>query len=401
MEEQSVSTMYEEKEINVLDILITLLKWKRLIIGLALAFAAITSIIVLVVSPLYRAKSTIMPPNSSGSAAAQLAGQLGAAAGITLAPSPSGVSADLYAGLLADQSCLDPIIERFELLKLYGVDKKEDARRILLDGGVMKTEVDAKTGILAVSIEDVDPKRSAEMTNALVEELRNLIETVTVTDETKRRIFFEKELKKAHDMLAEAEEALKGFQENSGVLKIEDQASAILGSIVAIKTQITSEEVKLQVMRTYSTASNPDYIKAMEQLKALKAQLNKLEEKQEASSPNVMIPIDAIPNLGIEYIRKMRDYNYKQTLYELLVKQYETARIDEAKESAILQVIHQATVPEKRTRPNRILIVGISTLLLFFIVTGSVIFAEQLANGAKRPENMARLRRLKAYLKSV
>jgi tyrosine-protein kinase Etk/Wzc len=389
----------EEQAINLLDLLIVFLKRKRLIIGGTSALAVITAIVCLVLSPIYEATAKIMPPQqSSTSMAAQVLGQLGGAASMLLGGSTPQASGYLYVGLMQSQAILDPIVARFDLLKLYNVETTQLARKVLLDDK-FKAEVDSGSGIISVSIQDLSPERAANMVNTFTVELKKLLENLAVTESGKRRVFFEGQLKKSYENLSQAEESLKVFQQASGVLKIDDQAVAILQGIAALKAQLAAKEVQLKVMKTYATANNPDLKKVDEELTALKEELGKLEEKQEGHAPDVIIPTSQIPTLGLEYIRKMRDFKYQETLYELLVKQYEAARLDEAREAAIVQLIHQATPPENRLKPKVPLMVILATVIGIFLFSFTAFLMEFIEKASGDPENEERFKNLKKFLK--
>ena len=343
-----------------------------------------------------------MPPaQSSQGAAAQLLGQLGTAASMVLGGSTlPTTSGDLYVGLMQSDAILDQIIKKYELVKVYDVPTLEDARK-LLSTEVLIPEVDAKSGIISVTVGDKDPSRAAGMANDFVVQLRALLGTLAVTEASKKRLFFESQLKEAYEMLGKAEEGLQGFQETTGLLKLEEQAQATLQGAALLKAQVTGREVQLQVMRTYATEANPDMIKAGEELKALKEQLAKLEEKQETSSSNVIIPTGLLPNLGREYIVKIREFKYREVLYDLIAKQYEAARLDEAKDAAIVQVIHEAKPPEKRAKPKIFVLVAVSTLAGGCLFTLLAFLAEAFEKASHNPENAGRLSSLTAYARKL
>ena len=143
-------------EINLLDYLIVLLKWKKLILSITFASAIITAIIGLIMPPIYRAETKILPPQQDRSSAAQLLSQLGGAAGLVGGAVGIKTTNDLYIGLLKSRPALDHIIDRFKLMELYKAKKWEDARRAL--ASALKAQDDKKSGIVTIGVEDKDPK---------------------------------------------------------------------------------------------------------------------------------------------------------------------------------------------------------------------------------------------------
>lgn len=390
----------EEKDLNLIDILIIFAKRKRLILGGTLGVALITVVIVLILPPIYVATTKIMPPQqSSSSTAAQLLGSLGGAATAILGGGTT-TSGDVYVGLLQSQGILYPIIDQFDLKKLYKVTTHEEASRIILED-TLKVEVDSKSGIITVSVEDKDPERAANMANAFIEELRKLLDRIAVTDSGKRRIFFEDQLKKAHEKLTRSEDEIKKFQENTGAISIENQTSAVIQGIAGLMAQIAAREVQIKVMKGYATENNPDLIKAQQELNALKEQLKDLQEKQESQSQSVFIPTGQIPALGTEYLRKMREFKYNEALFELLAKQYEAAKLDEAKEAAVIQVIYEATPPEKNAKPKKTLIVILATVAASIVFVMIAFLMELIQISSQKPDNQGRIKELKMYLKKL
>lgn len=382
-------------EINLIDYVIVLAKRKKLIIGITLCAALITLVISLIMPPTYRAETKILPPQqSSSSLTMEALSQLGPMAGI------AGIGiknpADMYIGILKSRTVADRIIDRFNLMKLYDAEYREDARKRLIED-VLQAESDKNSGIIIISVEDKDPKKASDMANAFVEELRNLTKGLAVTEAAQRRLFFEEQLRDTKMALIKAEEEMKGFQEKTGALQVDAQAKAVIEGIANLRAQIAAKEVQLRVMRTYATPQNPDLQRVEDELRGLKVELGKLEAKG-GSGHDPLIPTGRIPEVGTEYMRKLRDLKFNETLYELLSKQYEGAKLDEAREAAVIQVIDKAIPPEKAAKPKRKLMVLIATFTGFFISIFIAFFAEYKENISNDPENKKRLETLKKYI---
>ena len=384
-------------EINLLDYLIVLLKWKRLILGITLGAAIITAIISLTMPPIYRAETKILPPQQGSSSAAQLLSQLGGAAGLVGGAVGIKTTNDLYIALLKSRPALDSIIDRFKLMELYKAKKREDARRAL--ASALKAQDDKKSGIVTIGVEDKDPKWAAEIANAFVEELKNLNKGFAVTEAAQRRLFFEEQLKDTKDALIRSEESVKGFQERTGAIKIDEQATAVIGGIAQLRAQIAAKEVQLKVMRTYATPQNPDIQRAEEELRGMREQLRRLETESGNHNPDPLMPTGRIPAVGTEYIRKLREFKYQEALYEILLKQYEAARLDEVRDAAIIQVIEKAIPPEQRVKPKRRQMVMIAMITGFFLSVFAAFFMEYKEKAYSDPENKERIDTFRRYLK--
>jgi uncharacterized protein involved in exopolysaccharide biosynthesis len=232
-----------------------------------------------------------------------------------------------------------------------------------------------------------------------VEELRWLNNTLAVTEAAQKRLFFEEQLKDAKESLIKAEESMKGFKERTGVVRIDEQARAVIEGIANLRAQIAAREVGLKVMRTYATPHNPDLQRAEEELRGLKVELSKLEARRGGGghNPDPLMPIGRIPGVGTEYIRKFRDFKYNEALYEILLKQFETAKLQEAKDAAIIQVIEKAIPPEKRVKPKRKQMVIIAMVTGFFLSVFTAFFMEYKERASNNPENRERIETLKRY----
>jgi tyrosine-protein kinase Etk/Wzc len=393
------ATPPKEQEIDLLALSLVFLKRKRLICGGALAFGVIITVAFLVVSPMYEATSVLMPPQpSSGSLTSQLMTAVGGSALGGLLGAGSATTGDLYVGLLKSPAVLDPIIDHFNLMQLYRLNTRVETRKTLSEDILTATVDTDNGGIILVTVQDAEPKRAAEMSNAFVAQLTRLFDRVADSEAGRRRVFFEGELRKALDALSNAEDGMRAFQEVSGVINIEDQYSAVLQGIAAIKAQIAAKEVQLQVMRTYATGSNPDLKKTKEEAQALREQLGKLEEKEKDYGGGTIIPAGQIPSLGTEFLRKIRELKFRQELYELLIKLYEGARLDEARESGMVQVAFAAIPPDKATKPKMILVVPIAMVLGFVLFSMWGFLCEFLERIRENPKNEAGLRSFRTLL---
>jgi tyrosine-protein kinase Etk/Wzc len=389
-----------DNEINLLDYLIIMVKRKKLIIAITLCAAIITTIICFIIPPTYEAETAILPPQQqSSSIAGQLLSQMGGAGGLTgVVGGALGVQtpSDLYVGMLKSTTVADRIIDRFDLMKLYDADYREDARKELLED-VLDASADKDSGIITITIDDKEPKRAADMANAFVEELKHLTKGLAVTEAAQRRLFFEEQLKDTKTTLTKAEEAMKSFQQKTGVLEVDEQAKAVIEGFAALSAQIAAKEVELKVMKTYSTPNNPDLQKEEEALTGLKAELNKLEVKNRGAHDPI-IPTVKMPELGTEYARKLRDVTFSETLFELLTKQYEIAKLDEARDAAIIQVIDKALPPTKKAKPKTLLLVAVAACASFFLSVMLAFLLEYKERASRNPRNKERFETLKKYI---
>lgn len=385
------------QELSLLGFLLTLLKRKRLIFFGSLFYGVLVTSICLIMSPIFQATAQISPSQSSGTSATQLLSQLGGAAGMFLqSVFPTTSPSDFLVGVLQTEPVLNAVIDKHNLKKQFDVETYQEARTILMEK-VFTIQPNSMNGIVSISAQDKDPILSAAMVNTAIESLVSLLSGLSLTEASKRRVFFEAELKKAYEQLGKSEDSLRDFQESSGMLKMDEQASALVQAIATLKAQIAAKEIQLKVMRSYTTDANPDFRKLVHEYDGLKEQLQKLLDKEREDNRTVIIPTGEIPSIGIEYIRRMREFKFHESLYEILIKQYEAARLDEAKEAPIAQVISRASVPELKAKPKILLLTFVGLALGFFISSFFAFVVEYFEKVSMDSSKANLLREMKIY----
>ena len=386
----------DDDEINLMDLLIVLAKHNRFIIKLTGSVAVLAVVISLLMDNVYTAKTVILPPQQGSSTASMLLGQLGGLAG--LAGGAAGIKSpnDLYIGMLKSRTVADKMIARFNLQKKFEAKTMEDARKTFANASDITA---GKDGFITIEYSDKDPRFAASVANAYVEELDKFNNTLAVTEASLKRLFFEKQLKSTRDNLAAAEVGLKQTQEKTGLIQPEAQGQAIILAASTLRAQVAAKEVELQAMGAFATPQNPDYRQLQQVLAGLRVQLAKVERNSVQGRGDIMVPTGKLPETGLEYLRKMRELKYQETLFELLSKQFEIAKIDEAKEAALIQVVDKAMVPEKKSKPKRSLIVILATLMAFFLSVLLAFFREASARASLDPTSAERMNLLRRYLR--
>ncbi|MCS3802911.1 uncharacterized protein involved in exopolysaccharide biosynthesis [Chromobacterium alkanivorans] len=339
-------------DINLFDVLKILLKHKRWVIGSVIALGSGALVLSLLLPPLYSSTAKILPPQQQSSSMNLLLGQLGglagAAGGITGLKNP----VDLYIGLLQSRTVADSLIQQFKLKQRYAAETMDETRKALQSASAISS---SKDGLISISVEDKDPQFAAALANGYIAQLIRLNQSLAVTDAAKRRLFFETQLKQTKAQLAAAETALRQTQERTGMIQPDGQVQAIMNTVTQLKASVAAKEVQLEALRSYATEQNPLYQRTKQELAGLKTQLAKLESGAETAG-DVMVPTGKMPQSGLEYLRRLREVKYQETIFELLAKQYELARIDEAKDSSQIQILDSAVVPELKSKPVRSLI---------------------------------------------
>jgi uncharacterized protein involved in exopolysaccharide biosynthesis len=376
----------EPPGLSLLDLLLTLAERKKFILGMTLAGGLVMATIGFLLPPMYTATASIMPPQQQQSTAAALLGQLGpiaAAAGSNL-----GIKtpADLYVAILGSRTIADDLVQAFNLRKIYTEPTVSDARKALANRSSFSTGRDP---LIRVSVEDRDPKLAALLANAYVDELYKQNSRLALTESAQRRLFFERQMDAQKQALANAEVALRTTQEQTGVLQVNSQVESIIQAMSRLRAEVTSREVALSSLKNAATPQNPEVVRQESELATLRQQLQKLEATSDPIRPgDPVIPTSRVPKAGLQYVRALRDLQYNETLFELLSKQYEAARIDEAKEAPVLQIVDSAVPPERKSWPPR---AGFAFAGAF----GCAVLACLVALTGRDPQEAAKLRLLR------
>jgi len=354
-------------QVSLIDVL-TQLAYRKWLIAKITGIAMLAGVVLSLVLPVrYTATTKIMPPQQTQSAASMMMNQLTGAAGGSLAALAGGGLGlknpnDIYVGLLTSRPIADAIIQKFNLAKEYHAKDMTAARQGLATNTVVTSE---KNGFISVSVTDKDKKRVAEMANTYTDQLRTLTKTLAVTEASQRRLFYEEQLKQAKEALVAAELAFQQVQQQQGLVQLDAQAKAMIESLAALRAQVAAKRVEVQALRSYSTEQNPDVQLAERELTSLQAEESRLEQSNHV--PGIAgLGLGNVPAAGLEYLRAAHELQYQQALFDMLMKQYDAAKLDESKDAAIIQVVEPAIEPDQKSTPKRALIVLLFTIVGFF-----------------------------------
>lgn len=380
-----------DRGIAFVDILIILASRKKSIVFITFVVTVVVAGLSLLLPNKYTGRTQVLPPQSQSNSSALLGqlGSLGAVAGASMSlKNPN----DMYVGIFNSRTISDNLIKRFDLQRVYGRKTLTDTRRDLAKSTFITSE---KSGIIVVDVSDVDPKLAADLANGYVAELQKLTQVLAITEASQRRMFFENQLQRAKKDLSNAEVSLKSLQERTGVIQLSDQATSIIKSIAELRAAIAAKEVELGALRTFATRENSEYIRTENVIAGLKKQLMKLETGANTGNGDISVATNQVPRVGLEYIRQMRDVKYYETVFDLLAKQFELAKIDESKNSSTIQILDVAVVPEKKSGPARMFFVLGAFLATLFLTMCWALVTE---GATRRPGELEKWTKLRRHL---
>jgi len=275
--------------------------------------------------------------------------------------------------LMQSVTVRDRIIDAFELQKIYRQELRSRTRQALSDHTRMSSG--RKDGLISIEVDDHDPQRAALIANRYVDELRKLTTVIAVTEAQQRRVFFEQQLQATRQRLTTAQIALQSSGFDGGALRAEPRASA--EAYARLRAEATATEVRLQAMRTYLNDNATELNQAQSALAALRAQIAKLGASAQDE------PATA------SYISKYREYKYQETLFDMLAKQFELAKLDESKEGALVQVVDKAEAPDRKSKPRRgeIGLLASAAVLVFLVI--KILVQRAIRSSAAEDPNVA------------
>lgn len=356
----------------------------RRFVGKVLFIGAIASFLLAFIWPKeYKATSRLMPPDEEGAGGLMklaLLGSGGAALGgggainSLLGFKSSG---DLFVGVLRSRSVEDAIINRFDLRRVYRDRYYATAEKDLTDN--TKIILDRRSGIIEINVLDRDPRRAAAIANEYVAQLDRLVSQLTTSSAHQERVFLEGRLVLAKQQLDLAVQELSKFSSKTAVLDVQEQGKATMVAGADLEGQIIGAQADEQALEEIYTPNNPKIKEARARIEELKRQLNKLGGQGSvapaaSSTGDSLFPsIRQLPLLGVKYIDLYRTAKLDEAIYETLTKEYELARVEEAKETPVVKVLDSGEPPERKETPHRSVVILVGSFLSLVVACVFVI----------------------------
>ncbi len=339
-----------ESQVSITDLAIIAGSEKWTLFGVAILIPVAALLVSMSVPDTYTARTLLLPPQQGQTAASSalatfgvLSASLGSAAGVKS-------SEEIYVAFLRSDSISDSLIAKFQLMERYRRTTVIDTRMEL--AGRTKIVAERKSGMVTVEVDDTDPIFAAALANGFSEELRLLMNRIAVTEASVRRKYFEEQASFAKATLAAAEVAYKAAQEKYGIQSIDIKAQGDLKASSDLRAQIMLREIQAQAMRSYAALENSDLKRLMTEISSMRAQLTKVEQ---GGGIDGLTSEEALANQ-----RAYREVKYQEAVLSGLITQAELARADEARQAPLVQQVDVAKAPDKKSRPQRRLVVIIS-----------------------------------------
>jgi capsule polysaccharide export protein KpsE/RkpR len=342
----------------------------------------VSSIIVFLIPVRYTSTTRLMPPDQAGQGITTVLAAVGKASADT-----GGVSGllglkttgDMFVGVLQSRSVADDVINKFDLRKVYNVRRYQDARLHL----AARTDIapDRKSGIITLTVTDENADRAAAMAKEYVEALNRVVITLNTSSAHKERVFLEERLSQVQDGLEQAEKEFSQFASKNTTLDVKEQGRAMISAAAELEGQLIAAETELEGLRQIYTPNNVRVRSVQARVDEYRRQMQRLGGKSGDDAKGEASPtgntgdedsdpypsIRKLPLLGVEWSDLFRRTKVQEVVFETLTKQYELAKVEEARETPSVKVLDTADVPERKSYPPRTILVLLATGFVFIL----------------------------------
>lgn len=380
-----------DRKVSLIDYIFLLVKWRKLITINFLIVAVLAVGFTLIIPKTFTASTTILSPSDD---------DLGLGFSSLLASLPiaglgvAGLSQASYqiVAILNSRTVMEAIANKFNLIERYGADDMEQTIKALRENVTVTINEDL-TIVLTVSAatsylaseekEDEARKTARDMANAFIQEMDIINKRLKTEEARNQRTFIERRYEENLTDLRNAENELKAFQEEHGVIALPEQTQATIQAAANLQAEITAKEVEVAVMERFVGGTHNTLERSKSQLSALKSKFKEMRNGHSKGSNGsngkseieLFLPLNQAPELGLQYVRLFREVTLQQKLLEFILPQYEQAKIQESRDIPTVQVLDPAVLPILRTSPKRGLIciaaglvsIGLSFLFVLMI----------------------------------
>ncbi|MBN2092431.1 hypothetical protein JW964_22610 [candidate division KSB1 bacterium] len=404
--------MSSNQEINLINLLYKIARYWKLIVINFIVVSIIAVIISLLLPKWYQAEAVIMPPVKEGSfglglgMAGQLAGMMLGGGGdfdLPMFATPS----DIYEMILKSRGVADSIIQKYNLMQLYKQQTIEETRLELTSHTFLEV---GKEGAIFIRFEAKnDPVLAANVVQGYIDELDKANKRVKIFYAHNTRKFIEERLAENKEKLKAAEDSLQAFQKRYNAVSIEDQVTAAVNNYAQLLAQKQYYEVQLNAFQDNVDLSHPEVRELASKIQGINKKIREMKygdktgiTQELMKDTDMFPPFVSVPQLGLDYARRLRDLKIQELIFELLTQQHEQEKIKEAKDTPTVVVLDKPVPPTKKSRPKRAIIVLLAALLSIFYSL-FVIFIKEYNQHLRmnNPDDYDKLQAIKSEFTSI
>jgi tyrosine-protein kinase Etk/Wzc len=407
-------TQAADETISLLDLLLVIVRHKRLIVIMT-AVVALVTVGILMLSKYLPTGSTLnLLPNVYTPTAKILLQDATPSSSITSMLSQSGLgalsgligtsgiigkanAADLAKALLSSRIIQDRIAEKFDFVHRYKITKYPITRARAKMISAMKITFDENSGIMKIGYRDTDPMLATEVANAVTDQLQTEFKRLTVDKTVSKRLYLEEAIATAEKEVAAQSAALIAFQNKYGIYDMNAQAQATISAVASQQALMVSKQVELQLQQKYLPPTDARIVRLKDEIASIQKLISQLTVGGTDLATGT-VPQKQMPALGVQYLSLQRDLQVQQAILSMLKQQVETTKLEEMDTSKTFQIVEMAEVPEVRSGPARTTIAAISTVAAFFLAILVAFLMEYLARAKLDPVEAEKLSAIRASL---
>ena len=329
--------------VNLLDLLTFVKRHLGRILAFGVAFALAGYLLSYLVPPVFQASASILPPDDDELTASLSMARRGIGGLPGLGKLGSYFTqADIALAILRSRSVSESLVHEFDLQKVYGEKKLEDAVRDLKGNTTVKIGTD---GTISITVSDKDPQRAADIANAFLAQLDSYNQTFRSSRGKRTREFLERRVAGTDSLLRDSERALADYQKRKGAVVLPPEARGGVDAAANLMAEKTRREMELELLRTYAAPGSEE----VERLEGIVRELRR--------------QIGDIPTTQVGGAELLRRVAIQQQVLTVLTSQLEEARIREVMDTPTIQVLDVARPPAHRSWPRRTFIAAVGLLL--------------------------------------
>lgn len=369
-------------QISLADIFYIMVKWRKLIFVTFLIFVIIAVVVSLILPVKFTSTATLLPPEGEGNSGLGFLSML-TDLPVNIPSLPGVVTpADEYLAILRSRNVREAVIKKLDLMDYFKMSYMTDAllrlnRITFFD----KTE----ENIIVIQATERTPEFAQRIVQTFVDELERVNKDIRKTSASYTREFLEKRIREVEGQLHQAAENIRQFQIKNKAISLEEQTKSSIEMAASLRSEIALEEVQLHLLEKSMEPTHPDVVSARNKLIELKKQLDKLETGAGLKESEFIVPFSKIPDLGKQYVFLTKDLEVYKAIYTLLTQQYEQAKLQEKKDTPTLKILDKPNLPDKKSKPQRRLIVMVAALLSI-LVSFFLIFLFEYLNKLKKDD---------------
>ncbi len=370
---QNLQPMDGQQQANVLDYVYVLVKWRKFIIRNVLILTLLTAIVTFLLPKWYKSTSSILPPKTKGllnlgplAGLSSLAKEFAPLTALTKLGTPQ--EAYNYLAVLKSRTAIEAVIRKFNLMEVYDISDTSMEKTIKELEGNVNFDIEDE-GYITIQVYDKNPQRAADMANYFVEVLNDLSNQLWTKEARDNREFIEKRVEEVKADLRIAEDSLKRYQEQHGMIFIPEQVSSSISEVAKLFAAREAKEVERAVIERTAGKENLLY-------RQLSVELSELNKK-----------LATFPEVGISSLRLYRDLLIKQKILEFIMPLYEQAKVEERRDVPVVVVLDKAVPAERKAKP-KVTLYALLAAVISTLISLTVVFTREMVSrlNALNPE---------------